>query len=157
MSESGCPGFKDLQDYMGRGLMKFKRNQKGINDLKAKFRDAFGATMGVLDIEYDDVIESDTAFADLGFIGQDIVDTQRFLKSKTLITGQDFAKWEWNPKSPLNGYPYAAALYTGFYAFGKYPVAGRPWTDRAIERVNIPEWMAHELRKMGIKARSESL
>lgn len=137
--------------------MKFTRNERGINELKSKIRDAFGATMGVLDIEFDDVIESDTAFADLGFVGQDIVDTTRFLKSKVLITGQDFARWEWNPKSPKNGYPYAAALYTGFLAFGKYPVAGRPWTDRAVERVNIPEWMAFELRKMGISATSNTL
>ena len=90
--------------------MGFKRNEKGINDLKAKIREAFGAPMAVLDIEYDDVIESEVAFSDLGFVGQDIVDTARFLKSKTLTVREDSVVWSWNPKSPENGYPYAAAL-----------------------------------------------
>jgi len=133
--------------------MKFKRNEKGIGDLKAKIREAFGATMAVLDIEYDDVIESEVVFGDLGFVGQDIVDTARFLKSKTLTVREDSVVWSWNPKSPENGYPYAAALYTGFWAFGKKYIAGRPWTDRAIERVNLPEWMSYELGKMGVKSR----
>jgi hypothetical protein len=137
--------------------MKFKRNERGINDLKAKIREAFGATMAVLDIEYDDVIESEVVFSDLGFVGQDIVDTARFLKSKTLTVRQDSVVWEWNPKSPETGYPYAAALYTGFWAFGKKYIPGRPWADRAIERVVLPEWISYELGKMGIESSFKNL
>ncbi|QSJ14596.1 hypothetical protein JYQ62_22110 [Nostoc sp. UHCC 0702] len=137
--------------------MGFKRNQAGINELKGQIQEAFALTMGVLDLEFDDVIESDNAFADRGFVNWDIVDTGRFLKSKTIASpSPNLVRWEWNPKNPKNSYPYAAALYTGFMAFGKQYIPGRPWTDRAIERVNVPEWMAFELWKMGIRARWRS-
>lgn len=135
--------------------MGFKRSQKGVNELKGKIREAFGSTMGVLNQEFDDVIESEVAFADLGFNGQDIVDTGRFLDSKVISGSQDMVRWEWNPRNPDNGYQYAAALYAGFMAFGKKYVPGRPWTDRAIENVNLPEWLNYELDQMGIKSKFE--
>ncbi len=132
--------------------MKFKRNEPGINQIKAKCQEAFGLTMAILNQEFDDVIESDIAFADLGFVDQDIVDTERFLKSKKFSTIPNGVRWEWAPIAPTNGYVYAAALYAGFMAFGKYPIAGRPWTDRALDRVNVPKWMSYELKQLGVRA-----
>lgn len=102
-------------------------------------------SVAIIHAEYnvivDQVIESLSEFADLGFDGQDIIDTGRLLNSKTIETSGSIdtelvAEWEWDPIDPESGHHYARAVYYGFFAFGRHYVPGRPWARRAMENLN---------------------
>ena len=120
--------------------MKITYNKTEIAKLKKAIADSFANVVAQMDAEYTKVIESDTEFADLGFSGQDIVDTGRFRDSQIVnsrtVGGVTVVEWSWNPQDPDTGYHYAAALYSGFNAYGKKWIPGRPWTERAIANVD---------------------
>lgn len=136
--------------------MKPNINHNYVTQLKAKIRESFGEVVSTLNDEYDAVIEDPNEFSNLGFYDQDIIDTGRFLDSKILnvqtVGDRVTAYWIWNPKDPETGYHYAAALYVGFMAYGKKWIPGRPWVDRAVERVDPTKALHAEMRARGIPA-----
>ena len=139
-------------------MAKFKPNAANIAKLKQKIALAYGNVIETLDAEYDAVIEDPNEFSDLGFDSQDIIDTGRFKDSKLLDVRTENdrinAHWSWNPTDPETGYHYAAALYTGFMAYGKKWIPGRPWPDRAIARVDPPKALQAEMKLQGIPAKT---
>lgn len=132
--------------------MKITVNQSQLSKIKSAISDSFADVAASLDTKFIEVIESDTEFADLGFNGQDIVDTGRFRDSQVVQETRvgDFVAvhWHWNPADPETGYHYAPALYSGFHAYGKKWIPGRPWTDRAVQHTD-----PFKLFVKGVKAR----
>ena len=138
-------------------MVKFKLNQSAYSKFKAQIADAFATTIATIDEEMDAVIEDSNEFSDLGFDDQDIVDTGRLRDSKLLnVQTEDdgiTAEWTWNPHDPETGYAYAMAVYAGFNAFGKKQIPGRPWPERAIERVDVLKSLATEMKLRGVPAK----
>lgn len=116
--------------------MKFKDPRKLIAKIKQDVEDASATAIAKVNVELDRVIESLDEFSDLGFVSQDIVDTGRLRDSKIITANPNGVTFSYAPVSPENGYPYAPAVYLGFFAWGKYWVEGRPWTLRAIKNEN---------------------
>ena len=137
-------------------MSEFKVNPEGMAQLQKALAEAFGQAMADLDGEFDRVIEDPNEFSDLGFTDQDIVDTGRFRDSKTLNAEGNSASWNWNPTDPDTGDQYALGLYTGFLAFGRRWVPGRPWPERAIDNLDVPQKIADYLGEMGIEATAET-
>lgn len=129
--------------------MKFKN----INQLKAKLKqdvkEARAQAIAKVNIELDRVIESEVEFSDLGFLGQDIVDTGRLRDSKVVNANPNGVTFTYDPVSPENGYHYGAAVWLGFWAFGKKYIPGRPWTLRAVQNENPLENTVVALENMG--------
>ena len=136
--------------------MKPNINNNYVTRLKAKIREAYAEVISTLNDEFDEVISDPNEFNDLGFYDQDIIDTERFLKSKMLnvqSSGERLtAFWIWDPVDPETGYHYGAALYTGFMAYGRKWIPGRPWVERAIARVNPTKALHAEMRARGVGA-----
>ena len=112
-------------------------------------QDCFADVMATLNQEFDDVISDEMAFSDIGFVGQDIIDSSRLLNSKTVEANPLSVSWQWNPRSPENGFPYAKAVREGFFAFGKKYIPGRQWDIRALERVDPVDLLAQKLANKG--------
>ncbi len=128
-----------------------------IESMQKEIEDCFAQTMAVLDQEFDDVISDEMAFSDLGFVGQDIIDTSRLLNSKIVNATPLSVSWQWNPKSPETGFPYAKAVREGFFAFGgKKYIPGREWDTRAIERVDPVNLLSEKLSEKGFDATVET-
>lgn len=137
---------------------KFNINYPQYRKFKSAIVESFAAVIETLNDEYDAVIEDLNEFADLGFVDWDIVDTGRLRDSKQLdvrteANGDLNATWDWNPHDPETGYPYAAAVYSGFNAYGKRYIPGRPWPERAIKRVDIPKALSAEMKLRGVPAK----
>lgn len=130
---------------------------KNINQLKAKLKqdvkEARAQAIAKVSIELDRVIESEVEFSDLGFLGQDIVDTGRLRDSKVIAPNPDGVTFTYDPVSPENGYHYGAAVWLGFWAFGKKYIPGRPWTLRAVKNENPTVNVAQALEDMGYDVR----
>lgn len=135
--------------------MKFKDPRKLIAQLKKDVEDATAIATSKIDSELDRVIESLDEFSDLGFVSQDIVDTGRLRDSKVITANPNGVTFSYEPKSPENGFPYAPAIYLGFFAWGKYWVEGRPFTLRAVKNenptVNIADVLADKGYNVNIK------
>ena len=95
------------------------------------------------------MIESTDEFSDLGFSGQDIVDTGRLRDSMIVDSSKDKLTVTWLPKNPKNNFPYAAAVWSGYFAFGKKYIPGRKWDLKAIDNVNIAQSLADKLEAKG--------
>jgi len=132
--------------------MKFSPNPQGIATLNRAIEEAWADVIAELYLEFTKVIEDPEAFAHLGFLDQDIVDTGRFRDSQTVQVIKGKATFNWAPRSPT-GYVYAWALYHGFMAWGRKWVPGRPWVEEACDRVDIPKAFQAALARRGIKAR----
>ena len=109
--------------------------------------------------EVNRVIESDSEFADLGFIGQDIVDTRRFLESRKVnkVETKNKVRHEiyWDATDPRTGFPYPEAIWTGFFAYGGSKwIEGRRFDTRAWKNLRSNEKLVARLRKNGIRSRS---
>lgn len=139
--------------------MKFKDPNKLIAKLKKDVAEARGTAIAKIDSELDRVIESMSEFSDLGFVDQDIVDTGRLRDSKIIQANPDGVTFTYAPKSPENGYPYAPAVFLGYFAWGKKYIPGRPWTIRALKNENPVRNIADELESMGydVKVRFDGI
>lgn len=127
-----------------------------IDDVEQLILEAFGQVVADYNVYVDEIIESTEEFGDLGFTGQDIIDTGRLRDSKIVDATATEASFEWNPKSPKNGYGYGAAVWTGYNAWGgnKF-VPGRHWPERAAKKLNesgVTIAFVEYLRKQGINA-----
>lgn len=134
-------------------MPRFTDPQKLINHLKKDLVEARAKAIAKVDAELDRVIESPSEFADLGFDGQDIVDTSRLLKSKIITADPNGVTFGYDPVDPDSGYHYAAAVYFGFFAFGKKYIPGRRWTIRSVKNENPVLNMVDSLKGMGYDAR----
>ncbi len=111
--------------------------------------EAFANLVEVLTDEFTVVIEEIGAFPQMP--NSDIIDTGRLRDSIIIDTDNYKTKWEWGPRNPDNGYPYAPAVYSGFLAYGKKPIPGRHWPEKAMKRVDPVSAFSAELELMGIK------
>lgn len=128
-----------------------------FDEIMIKVENAFAETVNDYNQEVDATIESMNAFADLGFEGQDIVDTGRLLESKKVDTDKTktsvSAAFSWNPTSPKNGEKYASKVWAGFFAFGgpKF-IRGRHWPERAATNMGVTETFVHYLNEQDVEA-----
>lgn len=120
--------------------MRIDIDESQLNKVLAALEESFADVVGALDSEFIAVISDPNEFSDLGFTEQDIIDTGRFkdsqVVSETRDDGNVQVRWSWSPTSPENGYKYAPALHFGYNAWGKKWIPGRPWTTRAVRRIN---------------------
>lgn len=122
--------------------------------MNAAIDEAFAGVVAAMDLELEAVVRDPNAFADQGFVDQDIVDTERFVKSQLVDVRNRKATFRWVAKDPTTGQAYPIALYTGFRAFGKGKyIPGRRWPEKAADRLDIPETMKGSLAERGIKSR----
>jgi len=124
-----------------------------LDSVIKEIKESWGQVIAEVNEELDAVIEDEMAFSDLGFNGQDIIDSGRLLNSKVVEINEDKAEFSWNPHSPENGYPYAPGVRAGFWAYGKKYIPGRDWPGRAIERVNPVNSLAQKLKKKGFSVK----
>lgn len=129
-----------------------------LDDLHGIINEAFGNLVADYNEWVDAVIESPDMFSDRGFVDHDIVDTGRLLNSKEVDVKDNSATFSWEPHSPNNGFAYAPAVWTGFYAWGdkRNYVPGRHWPERAATTLNdvgITESFVEKLKTAGVKAR----
>lgn len=136
--------------------MKFKDPKKLIAQIKKDVAEARGVAIAKIDAELDRVIESEDEFSDLGFISQDIIDSGRLLDSKVISANPNGVTFTYDPVSPENGYHYGAAVYLGFFAWGKKYIPGRPWTIRAMKNENPTINLAIALEEMGYRVTIKS-
>lgn len=129
--------------------MLFSDPRKLLKQIKKDVEQSFGVAIAKVNVELDRVIESGSEFADLGFSGQDIIDSERLKDSKVVSSSPNSVTFTYEPKSPENGYPYAPAVYEGFFAWGRKYIPGRPWTDRAVFNENPVKNMAFYLDNLG--------
>lgn len=124
-------------------------------ELEDAIAEAFGDLIAQYNEEVDQVIQSTTEFGDSGFDNQDIVDTGRFLDSKTIEdSGKNEVTIAWDPADPDSGYHYAAALWNGFFAYGgKKYIPGRHWAERAAYNMEITKRFAELLQESGLEAK----
>lgn len=100
----------------------------------------------------DEVIQSEDEF----IAGQDIVDTGRLLDSKAVdisIAGTSTtATFTWAPNDPETGYPYAPAVWAGFFAYGgsKF-IPPRHWPERAMKNLDPVNALADLLAEKGLE------
>jgi hypothetical protein len=125
-----------------------------INAMIESIEDSWGEVIAEINENFDNVIFDEMAFSDLGFTGQDIIDTGRLLASKEVSANGNKAVFSWNPHSPENGYAYAKAVREGFFAFGgsKF-IPGRPWDERAIQISDPVQSLADKLEAKGFKVK----
>ena len=130
--------------------MAIKINQAALNKVLKAVDNAFAEVVTALDDEFQAVIRDPNEFADLGLENQDIVDTERFVDSQTVmdnsVSGKTVITFGWNPHSPETGEPYAGRILTGFRAYnrGRW-IPGRDWTERAVERLKPGEMFEREI------------
>ena len=119
-----------------------------MEELDNILTEAFANITEALTDEFTVVIEEIGAFPQMP--SSDIVDTGRLRDSLIIDTDNYNCKWEWEPKNPDNGYPYAPAVYSGFLAYGKKPIPGRHWPEKAMKRLDPVLGFAAELELQGI-------
>lgn len=127
-----------------------------VDDVEQIILEAFGQVVADYNVYVDEIIESTEEFGDLGFTGQDIIDTGRLKDSKMVDATNTEASFEWSPKSPENGFSYAPAVWAGFYPYGgeKF-VPGRHWPERAAKQLNesgVTQAFVDYLRQHGLEA-----
>lgn len=126
-----------------------------LQKLRSDIKDVMSEIIALYDIEVDRVIQSLNEFAELGFTEQDIVDSARLLNSKKLDTIEDQGStvtrttFTWDPISPENGFPYAPAVWAGFFAWGRKFIPGRKWDLRAAKNTAIALEFVSRMRKRG--------
>lgn len=108
--------------------------------------------------EVNRVIESETEFADQGFTSQDIIDTGN-LQASLQVDGRAIQQgyelsFSWEPRDPESGYPYAPAVWSGFFAWGRKFIPGRRWDTRAAKNMKIVQVFVKELKERGVKVLS---
>ena len=128
-----------------------------LEDLTSVIKEAFGDLVADYNEWVDAVIESPDMFSDRGFVDHDIVDTGRLLNSKEVDAKDTEATFLWEPHSPLNGFPYAPAVWTGFYAWGdkRNYIPGRHWPERAATTLNdvgVTQAFVEKLKDLGLEA-----
>ena len=121
-----------------------------IEKVKQDIYDSFGDITAEIDQKLDEVIETPGYFEGNP---NDIVDTGRLRDSKEVDAQKDKVTFTYEPKNPDNGYPYAPAVWAGFYAYGgsKY-IEGRHWTERAVKEVDPAERLAELMEEKGYSA-----
>jgi hypothetical protein len=128
----------------------------GIDEVEQMILEAFGQTVADYNVFVDEIIESTEEFGDLGFTGQDIIDTGRLKDSKMVDSTETETSFEWSPKSPENGFSYAPAVWAGFYPWGREKfVPGRHWPERAAIKLNdegVTKTFVNYLRQQGLNA-----
>lgn len=132
--------------------LNFKPLQKKINQITREVALQYSE-------EVDKVIRSESAFSDLGFVNQDIVDTSRLVNSKNLriIRKGDVVEYEfsWEARSPDTGELYPALIISGFFAYGgtKF-VRGRNYPNRAMKNIKpVLRFKEQAKRKLGVQVR----
>jgi len=130
-------------------MKKFTNIKDLARQITKDVNEAHGKAVAKVDVELDRVIESLDEFSDLGFIDHDIVDTGRLRDSKVITAKPNSVTFTYAPVSPENGYPYAPAVFHGFFAWGKKYIPGRPWTVRAVKNENPTGNIAIALEEMG--------
>lgn len=133
-------------------MATFKNPKELIAKLRQDVAEATAQAIAKVDIELDRVIESEDEFSDLGFLGQDIVDTGRLRDSKVITANPNGVTFTYDPVAPENGYHYGPAIWLGFWVGQKY-ITGRPWTLRAVQNENPVTNTVTALREMGYKVK----
>lgn len=127
-----------------------------MDEIEQLIQEAFGQTVADYNEYVDSIIESTEEFGDSGFSGQDIIDTGRLKDSKIVDATANQASFEWSPKSPENGFPYAPVVWTGFHPYGREKfVPGRHWPERAARKLNdtgVTRTFVAYLQSQGLKA-----
>jgi len=129
----------------------FKLNPKGIKKMNDAFDRAWGEVMAALDIELEATIRDPYAFADLGFVDQDIIDSGRFLKSQQIKDDGRAVAFSWSAKDPKSGFAYPLALYTGYRAWGRKYIPGRKWPEKAADSLDLVGYLKAKMRAYGVK------
>jgi hypothetical protein len=137
-------------------MATFKNPRQLIAKLQQDVAEATAQAIAKVDAELDRVITDENEFTDLGFIDQDIVDTGRLRDSKVITANPNGVTFTYDPVAPENGYHYGAAIWNGFWAFGRTYVPGRPWTLRAIQNENPVDNTIAALQEMGYKVKLKS-
>lgn len=127
-----------------------------MDEIEKLIEEAFGQTVADYNVYVDEVIESTEEFGDIGFSGQDIVDTGRLRDSKIVEATANEVTLEWSPKDPESGFSYAPAVWAGFHPYGgeKF-VPGRHWGERAAKKLNgvgVTRAFATYLQQQGLNA-----
>ncbi|MFN9954379.1 MAG: hypothetical protein ACK55I_14890, partial [bacterium] len=78
-----------------------------MDEIEKLIQEAFGQTVADYNVYVDEIIESTEEFGDIGFSGQDIVDTGRLRDSKIVDATSNEVTLEWSPKDPESGFSYA--------------------------------------------------
>lgn len=106
-----------------------------VKDLRRKIekdlKDSLGRWAAEYNEEVDRVITTEGIFP--AFPDSDIVLSGRLRDSKQIDAKGLEISFLWNPINPDNGFAYAPAVWSGFFAFGKYYVAGRQWDIFTLE------------------------
>lgn len=126
-------------------------NKSQLNKFYKKLKDdvinGFSDIQSKLVEEVDSVIETPGIFD--SFPDSDIVDTGRLRDSKIVDSKPLSLEMSWQPKSPKNGYSYAPAVWSGFYAYGRKYIPGRQWDLLAVDNIEIANYMAKILERKG--------
>ena len=115
--------------------------------------DAWAETVSVMNEGYDEVISDESGKYFPDFVGQDIIDTSRFLNSKVITAVKWTVEWLWNPIDPQTGYAYARALLNGFWAFGKKWIPARDWIKATFVKVDPVTHLANGLSDRGFSVK----
>lgn len=126
-------------------------NRKALKQAIAK---AYQETIEELGSEVTEVISDPNEFSAEGFTDQDIIDSGRFKESQELNFPTQFqATFKWDPIDPETGFHYGAALFTGFWAWGRTFIPGREYPYAAIRRNKPVQRLAYKLRDLGLKVK----
>lgn len=116
-------------------------------ELVDAYQRAFVRLANRMDAEFRQIIQTPGIFD--GF-PQDIVDTGALLRSqKMTIIGIGGVRWDWEVD-------YAVFVHEGYTLRGGKKQEGRPWTEKAMERLILPnlftEYFNQEINKIAIRS-----
>ena len=125
-----------------------------VDKIIEDIEDSFAEIYDQLSSKLDEIIETEGEFE--GVPG-DIVDTGQLKDSKEGLQEKRQISFEYDPVNPDDGYHYAEAVYSGFFAHGgtKY-IPARRWTDRAVKKLDPTQVLADSLSEKGYDVTIES-
>ena len=133
-------------------MTKVTLNKAAIAKLKKNVKTAFKKTNAQLGKSFTEIIESETAFSDIGFTNWDIVDTGRLRDSQHCDVIRETDNkieeiWTWDPVDPETGRNYAGDVLVGFIINGNW-IPGRNWPERGVENLNPVRVFKTELKAL---------
>ena len=134
-------------------MTKVTLNKAAIANLKKNVKTAFKKTNTQLGKSFTEIIESETAFSDIGFTNWDIVDTGRLRDSQhcdvIIETDNKIEEiWTWDPVDPETGRNYAGDVLVGFVSINGNWIPGRNWPERGVENLNPVRVFKTELKAL---------
>ena len=124
---------------------------KGLeNQLKRQIRKGLNKWTEKYSEEVDRVIETPGIFPE--FPDSDIINTGRLLNSKKIVQDILDVTFSWNPVDPETKYPYAPAVWGGFFKGSRY-IEGRQWDLVAYDNVNAADELVIHFKSLGYEVK----